>query len=180
MVSGKDVAEERGVIGVKVRSENIDFGSGCFPDWDIGLLRTAARVLLSGAGAIAILKGMDRISDPDVAIHGKGILGLACLGNFTYVVAGRVGGEALIGIGAEGFGPRRWANVQGACEVGRNLAVEALLGSGRKVADGTDRTGFVLHLDHDDGVAGAIDFANMMHQRCESALIRFKVGGRVG
>jgi EAL domain-containing protein (putative c-di-GMP-specific phosphodiesterase class I) len=56
-------------------------------------------------------------------------------------VGGRVSGEALIGIGAEGFGPRRWANVQGACEVGRNLAVEALLGRGRKVADRTDRTG---------------------------------------
>src|SRR5664280_1955030 len=112
MVVGKDLAEERGVIRVKVRSENIDRWSGCFPNWDIGLLGTAAWVFLSGAGAIAILKGMDRVGDPDVAIHGEGVLGFACLGDFTDVVGGRVGGEALIGIGAEGFGPRRRTDVQ--------------------------------------------------------------------
>ena len=138
-VGGDDVAEEGEIVGVEVGGEDVDGGRRDLPDGNVGLLRAAGGILLTGAGAVAVLQRVDGIGEPDVAVHQQGVLGLACSGDLADVVRSGVGGEALVGVGAEGLGPIASSRqVQGAREVRGNGRVKLLLRGGAEVADGAD------------------------------------------
>ena len=181
LVGGDDRAEEAEVVGVEVRRQDVDGGRGRLPDGDIGLLRAAGGILLTGRGAVAILQRVDGIGEPDVAVHRQRVHGLARGCNLADVVRGGVGGEALVGVGAKGFAPcAAGGQVHGARELRGNGRVKLLLRGGAEVADGADRAGLVLHLNHNDGVLRGVDCLDVTEQRGEGCLIGFEVGHRVG
>ncbi len=180
-VGGDDGAEEGEIVGVEVGGEDVDGGRGGLPDGDVGLLRAAGGILLTGAGAVAVLQRVDGVGEPDVAVHRQGVLGLACGGDLADVVRGGVGGEGFVGVGAEGLGPvASSGQVHGASEVRGNGRVKLLLRGGAEVADGADGAGLVLHLNHDDGVLGGVDGLDVTQERGEGCLIGVEIGGRVG
>ena len=61
---------------------------------------------------------MHGVGEPDVAVHRQRVLGLARCGDLANVVRGGVGGEALVGVWAEGLAPvAAGGQVKGAREV---------------------------------------------------------------
>ncbi len=58
----------------------------------------------------------------------------------------------------------------------RNGLRESLVGQGRAVAGVSGHSHFVFHLDHDDGVLAAVDFAHVPHEGRKGAGIGVAVG----
>jgi hypothetical protein len=119
------------------------------------------------------------LAQPDVHVERERVHLLARGGDLVHVRGNVVRREGLLGFDAKDAGPGAGLLLQRARQRGGYLSRKELAGLVRVVSDGFERTGLVLHLDHNHRVLVLINLGQVLHQADECPAIAIEVRLRV-